>query len=189
LTASSWLLVAERVLIMSLMSLLTALILINVATRYSGFPIYWIDEASVFAMVWLSFIGASAMTRLRLDFAVTLLTEKLPERAARIARVAATSLVILFAVSLAAMCWIWMDPVGIAQAGFDARDYAGLTFNFLYTERTQTLNWPTWILFLILPIFALSMAIHALANLAEDLRLVPPASHSGFRLSNAEAVN
>jgi TRAP-type C4-dicarboxylate transport system permease small subunit len=58
------------------------MILLNVATRYSGVPIYW-DEAAVYLVVWLCFVGASTMTRLRLDFAVTLLTDAVGERHAR----------------------------------------------------------------------------------------------------------
>ena len=78
------------------------------------------------------------------------------------------------------MCWLWMDPVGLARAGFDARKFAGETFNFLYTERTQTLNWPTWVVYLTLPIFAVSMTIHGLANLLEDLELVPRTRLAGL---------
>ncbi|WP_204314494.1 TRAP transporter small permease subunit, partial [Klebsiella aerogenes] len=63
--ASNRLLAAERLAIMGLMFLLTGLILVNVVTRYTGFPIYWIDESAVYSVVWLTFIGASAMTRLR----------------------------------------------------------------------------------------------------------------------------
>ncbi|MDF2969863.1 MAG: transporter small permease, partial [Microvirga sp.] len=74
---SNGLLAVERVAIMSFMGILTLLILINVTTRYAGLPIYWIDESAVYTTVWLAFIGASAMTRLRLDFAVTMLTERL----------------------------------------------------------------------------------------------------------------
>lgn len=186
---SERLLAAERGLIMGLMALLTALILLNVATRYAGRPIYWIDESAVYAVVWLTFIGASAMTRLRLDFAVTMLTDKLSEGVRRKAKVVATTFVVVFAVSLCAMCWVWMDPVGIASAGFDAREFAASTFNFLYTERTQTLNWPTWVLYLILPVFAVSMTVHGLANLLEDLGLVPKVEHPGFSLGAADAVN
>ena len=40
--ASSLLLAFERIALMGLMYLLTALILVNVVTRYSHFPIYWI---------------------------------------------------------------------------------------------------------------------------------------------------
>jgi TRAP-type C4-dicarboxylate transport system permease small subunit len=186
---SATLMAVERLAIMGFMFLLTGLILLNVVTRYTGMPIYWIDESSVYSVVWLTFIGASAMTRLRLDFAVSMLTERLSERGQKTAKVIATGMVVVFGLSLAAMCWLWMDPVGIARAGFDARAFAGETFNFLYTERTQTLNWPTWMLYLILPIFAVSMTIHGLANLVEDLGLVPPAALKGFVLSDVDGVN
>jgi len=186
---SAGLLAIERLAIMGFMALLAGLILLNVVTRYSGIPIYWVDESSVYSVVWLTFIGASAMTRLRLDFAVSMLTERLSERWRRLAKVIATGMVVTFGLSLAAMCWLWMDPLGIAAAGFDARAFAGETFNFLYTERTQTLNWPTWVLYMILPIFAVSMTVHGLANLVEDLGLAPPAPIRGFVLSDVDGVN
>ena len=91
LDASGALLGLERWLIAGLMTLLILLVLLNVVTRYSGMPLYWVDEASVYAVVWLTFIGASAMTRLRMDFAVTMLTDKLGPRSARVAKVIATS--------------------------------------------------------------------------------------------------
>lgn len=177
----------EHVAIQGLMFLLAALILLNVTTRYAGRPIYWIDELAVYSVVWLTFIGASAMTRMRLDFAVTMLTERFSERGAAIFRVVATLGVLLFGIGLLVMCWLWLDPVGIAQAGFDAREYAGQSFNFIYTERTQTLNWPTWVIYLIMPLFALSMSLHALANLFEDLGLVEKQKLPGFA-ANADGV-
>jgi len=186
---SSLLLRIERAVIAGLMFLLTALILLNVVTRYSGRPIYWIDESAVYSVVWLTFIGASAMTRMRLDFAVTLLTERLSPRTAQAMKVVATSGVILFALALCPMCWLWLDPVGIARAGFDAREFAGETFNFVYTEQTQTLNWPNWVLYLIMPVFAVSMTIHGLANLMEDCGLVPPQELPPFGDGNADVVN
>ncbi len=189
LDASDALLRLERWLLTFLMSLLTALVLLNVVTRYGGMPLYWVDEAAVYTVVWLTFIGASAMTRLRLDFAVTMVTEKLGPRKAQIAKVIATSGVLIFALALLAMCWIWMDPIGIASKGFDAREYAGESFNFLYTEHTQTLEWPVWVLQLIMPIFAVCMSLHALANLLEDLHLAPQRKHPAFQAAHPEAVN
>ncbi|MCZ8315561.1 TRAP transporter small permease [Phreatobacter sp.] len=186
---SAGLLSIERIAIMGLMFLLAGLILLNVVTRYSGMPIYWIDESAVYSVVWLTFIGASAMTRLRLDFAVTMLTERLSDRAQKIAKVTATGLVVIFGLALGVMCWLWMDPVGLARSGFDAREFAGQTFNFLYTERTQTLNWPTWVLYLILPLFAVTMTVHGLANLVEDMGLAPRAPLRGFVLSDVDGVN
>ncbi len=189
MAASRGLLAVERLAIMGFMYLLTALILVNVITRYSHVPIYWIDESAVYSVVWLTFIGASAMTRLRLDFAVTMMTERLSASKQRLFRIVATGMVIVFGVGLMTTCVLWMDPVGIISAGFDARKFAGQTFNFLYTERTQTLNWPTWVLYLTLPIFAVSMTIHGAANLLEDLDLVPRLAPKGFQLSELDGVN
>jgi TRAP-type C4-dicarboxylate transport system permease small subunit len=182
-----WLRVEQRA-IQALMFLLTALILLNVTTRYSGHPIYWVDESSVYSVVWLTFIGASAMTRMRLDFAVTLLTDKLSERGAAIARLVSTLGVLAFGLGLSVMCWLWLDPIGVARAGFDAREYAAGSFNFIYTERTQTLNWPTWVIYLVMPLFAVSMTLHAVANLLEDLGLVARQELPGFAAANADGV-
>ena len=180
---------AERAVLAVLMTLLVALILLNVGTRYSGAPIYWVDEAAVFTMVWLTFVGASLMTRLRMDFAVGLLSDQLPPAGVKVLKVLASALVLVFAVTLVWMCWVWMDPRGIAAAGFDAKGYAAESFNFLYTERTQTLEWPRWLLQLILPIFSLTLTVHAVANLLEELEASPRIAHPGFDVVSADAVN
>jgi len=179
----------ERLIIILLMALLLGLILLNVVTRYAGSSLYWVDESAVFSVVWLAFIGGSAMTRLRLDFAMTLLTDKLSPLWARRAKVAAGGCVVGFAVALAAMCVLWLDPIGIAQAGFDAKKLAAASFNFVYTERTQTLNWPTWVLYLVVPIFSVTLFFHALANVLEDLRLAPAARFPGFKIGNSQGIN
>jgi TRAP-type C4-dicarboxylate transport system permease small subunit len=129
------------------------------------------------------------MTRLRLDFAVTMLTERLSARGQQIARIISTLAVVSFGLGLATMCWLWMDPIGIASAGFDAKGYAGETFNFLYTERTQTLNWPSWIVYLVLPIFAVSMTLHGLANTLEDLGIVSRSAFPGFHATTSTGIN
>ncbi len=186
---STRLLAAERFAVAGFMFLLTALILLNVVTRYSGVSLYWVDESAVYSVVFLSFIGASAMTRLRLDFAVTLLTERLSPRWVRLAKVLATATVLMFGLTLLWLCVLWLDPVGIVRAGFDARELAAKTFNFIYTERTQTLGWPVWALYTIMPVFALSMTIHSAANLLEDLELVPRVDQAAFLGSGVQGVN
>jgi TRAP-type C4-dicarboxylate transport system permease small subunit len=179
----------ERRVLTGLMTLLVLLILVNVGSRYSGQPIYWIDEASVFCVVWLCFVGASLMTRLRMDFAVSLLTDKLGPRNARLFKLLAGCAVLVFGLAMLVMCWIWLDPIGIARYGFDAKEYAANSFNILYTEKTQTLEWPTWLLQSILPIFSTTLSLHATANLIEDLGLQPRREHPGLDIGPAEAVN
>lgn len=179
----------ERFAIVFLMALLLGLILLNVVTRYSGASIYWIDESAVFSVVWLTFIGGSAMARLRLDFAMTMLTDKLSPDWTRRAKVAAGLCVVGFAAALAAMCWFWFDPVGIAQAEFNAKKFAAASFNFIYTERTQTLNWPSWVLYIVIPMFSVTLFVHALANVLEDLRLADTAKFPAFKLGNSQGIN
>ena len=189
LALSTQVLRMERHLLTALMTLLVLLILLNVVTRYTGMPIYWVDEAAVYTVVWLTFVGASVMTRLRMDFAVGLLTDQFGPRSAKVAKVIATSGVLLFGVAMLVMCWVWMDPIGIARYGFDAKEFAAESFNFIYTERTQTLNWPTWVLQLILPIFSATFSLHALANLLEDMGVAERVTHAGFDVVSADAVN
>jgi TRAP-type C4-dicarboxylate transport system permease small subunit len=184
---SSALLAVERAVIMGLMFLLVGLVLLNVTTRYAGRPIYWVDEACVYAIVWLTFIGASSMTRMRLDFAVSMLTERFSARAQAIARRISTLGVVCFALLLGWMCWLWLDPAGIIAAGFDAKKFAGISFNFIYTERTQTLGWPNWVFYLIMPIFAATLLIHALANLIEDIGAHPVVALPSIAASRAPA--
>ena len=49
--ASGCLLRIEHRAIQALMFLLSVLILLNVVTRYTGYPIYWIDESAVYSVV------------------------------------------------------------------------------------------------------------------------------------------
>lgn len=189
LTASDGVLCVERWLLQMLMALLLGLVLLNVVTRYTGHPIYWVDEASVFVVVWLTFVGASIMTRLRLDFSVGLLTDKLGSRSARLFKRLATLGVLLFGIAMLSMCWLWLDPIGIARYGFDAKAYAAESFNFLYTLKSQTLEWPIWVLQLIMPSFSLGLTLHALANLLEDLNLIERRSFPVFGVSSPDAVN
>lgn len=184
--ASQAVLKVEKLFAGIFITILLTLILVNVVTRFARIPIYWIDEASIFAMVWLGFIGASVMMRLRIDFAVTLLSDNLsPKWVARL-RALATSISLIFALGFLVMCWTWMDPLGIASYQFDAKAYATSSFNFLYTERTQTLEWPSWIVNLILPIFGLTLTIHCAANLLEDLGIA--SKRTQISLTSAEGA-
>ncbi|GGA39059.1 TRAP transporter small permease [Pelagibacterium lentulum] len=177
---SNGLLFVELRIAALLLAGLAVIILTNVVTRYAGSPIYWIDELAVFTMVWLAFIGTSAMSRLRLDFAVTFLADIAPKRLGPLIRAGSIVLIIVFGLALAWMSWIMLDPVGIASAGFDARAFAGQTFNFLYTEFTQTLVWPRWAVMLVIPLFSVCLVIHGLANLLEEAGLVERKVRSGF---------
>lgn len=177
---SNAVLFVELRLAAALLAALMCVILTNVATRYAGTPLYWIDELAVLAMVWLAFVGASAMSRLRLDFAITFLADAAPSGLARIIRTGSISLVALFGLAVGWMCWVWLDPVGFARAGFDGRALASQTFNFVYTETTMTLGWPRWAVMAVIPLFSVTLIIHSIASLIEEITGCPHTALSGF---------
>lgn len=170
--------ISERILYVEmrattvLMALILCVIVTNVVTRLMHIPLYWIDELAVFTMVWLTFVGTSAMTRLKLNFSIDVLPspEKIP--AIKYVHGLAMFMSMVLGLVLLWMSWVWLDPVGIIAAGFDAQKFAGQTFNFLYLEYTQTLEWPRWAVMLIVPIFSITLAIHSAANVLELAKIV-----------------
>lgn len=173
----------ERLLLKLLIGALTLSVLMNVLLRMVGITLAWADEAGVYAMVLAGFVGASLMLRARIDPAVLLLHEFLPPRACRILRITVSALSAAFGMILLYLCLRWFDPVAIISAGFDAAAFEAATFNFIYTDITPVIGAPTFILYLIIPFFAVAITIHALTNLCEDLNLIDrPADPAGLAM-------
>jgi TRAP-type C4-dicarboxylate transport system permease small subunit len=161
----------ERVGLMLLVAGIAVFVLLNVVFRYFGVTLAWADELAVLCMTLVAFVGAALMLRARTDPAVLILHEKGHPALVRVLRLMISVLAAVFGVALAWMCWRWFNLPGLIAAGFDVGEFEMTTFNFLYTERTPVMGLPSWRLFLIMPWFAVSITVHALANLAEDLGL------------------
>lgn len=159
----------EKGAIVICMALVLGLVLLNVVTRSLNTSLFWVDEAAVFAMVWGCFIGASLLVHQRMDFAVTLLTDPLPDRLRHAARVLVDALVLGFGILMVVLCWWWFDlPTLIAQ-GWNLQAFFEVNYNGIYMDRPTTVNLPKWPFFLVMPWFALTTTVHATANLLEDL--------------------
>jgi TRAP-type C4-dicarboxylate transport system permease small subunit len=154
LAASAWLAVG-----------VTCLILLNVVTRSLNNALFWVDEAAIYTMVWMTFLGASAAIHYRQQVAITILTDALPVAAKRIAAKLVDVLMMGFAIAMVYFCWRWYLPLSIAQAGFDAMAFQGATFNFIYAEPTNTIGIPKWIIWLVMPLFSAGVFLHCLAHL------------------------
>jgi TRAP-type C4-dicarboxylate transport system permease small subunit len=161
--------VVERAALVVCMALVLGLVLLNVVTRTANYALFWVDEAAVFAMIWGCFIGASLLVRLRLDFAVTVLTDPLPDAWRHAARVAVDALVLCFGVLMLVLSWWWFDLPTLAANGWQLQPFFEATFNGIYMDRPTTVALPKWWFFLVVPIFALTTCVHAAANLAEDV--------------------
>lgn len=157
----------ERFLVGLFATLVFVLVTFGMFARYFGYPIYWIDEAATLSMVAMSFVGASLVTRLKQEFAVTLLLDYAPPGIVRVARVAIAFIGLVFAVILVVLAWRMFDPVTLLDHGFDYRKFAVETGNFIYLERSTTLEVPRFVFYLIIPVYAVFLVVHTLANLLE----------------------
>ncbi|HCP77506.1 MAG: C4-dicarboxylate ABC transporter permease [Pusillimonas sp.] len=150
--------------------LVTVLIIYNVITRAMDNSQFWVDEAAIFAMIWMLFLGTSVLLKQRKAVAVTALVDVLPRRWRRIVGVFVDLSVLLFGVLLLVFCWKWYAPLDMIQAGFDKDAFSAETFNFMYQEKAVTLPMYKFWAWLIVPYFALSLCFHTLVNLINDPR-------------------
>ena len=162
----------ERLFLRLLIAILALSVLMNVLLRMIGITLAWADEVGVYTMVLSGFVGASLMLRARIDPAVMLLHEFLPPPAVRALRILVSALSALFGVMLVYLCLRWFDPVQMFAVGFDVNAFQAATFNFIYTDRTAITGTPAYLLYLIIPYFAVAITIHALTNLCEDMGLL-----------------
>ncbi len=144
---------------------ITLLVLLNVVTRAMSASIFWVDEAAIMSMTWMAFLAASAAVHFGHSVSVTLFTDMLPHGAAHVAQRVVDGLVVVFAALMLWLCWRWFLPLDLLRAGFDTMAFQGETFNFIYAEPTLTLGIRKVWLWLIMPLFAAGLMLHAAANL------------------------
>ena len=143
----------------------TCLILLNVVTRSLGNALFWVDELAIYAMAWMTFLGASAALHHRSAVSITLLPSALPERSRAIVMKAVDVVVFAFALAMLWFCWRWFLPLDLARAGFGTMAFQGETFNFIYAEPTSTLGLPKYLFWLVMWLFALGATLHSAMHL------------------------
>jgi len=157
----------EKRVVSALAAVLLLLILLNIVTRELQAALFWVDELAIYTMIWMALIGASAMVRMRVGVAVTLITDLLPAGLQRPLARFVDLLLLGFALTLAVLSWLWYDPVALIASGFDFDVFARNTFKFIYSEPTNTIGVRKFWIWLILPAASITMSIHALVNLVE----------------------
>ena len=143
----------------------TLLILLNVVTRYMGAALFWVDELAIYAMVWMTFLGASAAIHHRRSVSITLLTDNSPQHLKPIVLKAVDLIVFAFAIAMLTFCWRWFSPLELVRAGLDTLVFQGRTFNFIYAEPTSTLGLPKFLFWLVMWLFALGATLHSTTHL------------------------
>lgn len=143
----------------------TGLILLNVVTRSIGAALFWVDELAIYAMAWMTFLGASAGLHYGHTVAVTVLTDWLAPGLRRVAAKVVEAIILVFALFMVWFCWRWFLPLDLARHGWDTQAFQGVTFNFVYAEPTTTLGIRKFWVWSVMWAFALGATLHGLANL------------------------
>lgn len=145
--------------------LITLLILLNVITRNIGAAQFWVDELAIYAMAWMTFLGASAGLHFGHTVAITILTDVMPSWARKATGKLVDGVVLMFAIFMLWFCWRWFSPLAYARSGFDIEAFQSLTFNFIYAEPTTTLGVKKAWVWSVMWLFAFGATLHSLANL------------------------
>ncbi|MFT5797208.1 MAG: TRAP-type C4-dicarboxylate transport system permease small subunit [Candidatus Azotimanducaceae bacterium] len=143
----------------------TLLVLLNVVTRTAGHALFWVDELAIYAMAWMTFLGASAALHHRSSVAITLLPDAVSPTTKTVIKKTVDVVVFAFALALLWFCWRWFMPLEFVRAGFDVGTFQGKTFNFIYAEPTTTLGVPKYLFWMVMWLFALGATLHSTMHL------------------------
>lgn len=163
----------EKRMMMLLVAVLVLLMLFNIVTRALGAAAFWTDELAIYVMIWMALLGASAMVRMRSGVAVTLVADLLPRALQRYLARVVDGIVVVLAVVLLWVTWLWYDPLALGLSGMDFAAFAEKTFKFIYYEPTNTIGINKFWVWLAVPFMSIGMTLHAIANLLEG----PPATN------------
>ena len=142
-SSDRYLLAVNRWLVIALLAAMAIMVFANVVLRFlTDHSILWVEEASRYTMVWLTFIGAGPVLRYGGHIGIDTLQQGMPRSAQRI-RAAITALLGIF--------FLVMMVIGIR--------YAMLT----WAQTTPVLEIPIGAIYLAMPVgFALMIAHLAL---------------------------
>jgi TRAP-type C4-dicarboxylate transport system permease small subunit len=131
---------ANRLLVIALLAAMAVMVFTNVTLRFAtDRSILWVEEASRYAMIWLTFLGAGLVLRYGGHIGIETLHEKLPRHAALLRTVVVALLLGFFAF----MTWIGVR-------------YALLTWG----QTTPVMEVPIGAVYLAMPVGFALMILH-----------------------------
>lgn len=149
-TFDRWLCAANRWCVIVMLAAMASMVFTNVALRFfTDQSILWVEEASRYTMIWLTFIGAGLVLRYGGHIGIDTLQQRLPRHAAAIR--AAIFLVLLG-------FFVTMTAVGLR--------YAILT----WAQTTPVMEIPVGAVYLAMPIGFALMILHLLLMATRYLR-------------------
>ena len=133
----------NRWVVIVLMAMMAVLVFANVVARYVfSYSFVWAEEVTRYMMIWVGFIGSGLVLRYGAHISVEAFQDVLPVPAARATR---ALVVLILAVSFAAMTWLGAQYV-----------------LFAWGQETPVLNWNFGLVYLAVPIGMALMLVHLL---------------------------
>lgn len=127
---------------------MTGLVLVQVVLRYVfNVPLVWVEEMTVFLMIWMAFMGAAIGVRRGAHIAMTLVVDRLPLRLAKALFYLTTFAIIAFSAVV-----VWQGVLLAFSVG---------------NQRSAALGLPMTIPYLIVPLGALLIILQACANVVD----------------------
>lgn len=159
---------AEETFIAILILAITAVIFLNVIQRYFfGSSLSWAEEFSRYAVVWMTFIGASVCVSKGIHIAVDVWSGRLGKTLDRGAVIVTHLISIAFC---AAMFWLGLK----------------ITLKIFHlSQKTIALGMPMWVVYAAIPTGAALMGIRFAEELAKAARSGGPPQQSSESTTNA----
>ncbi len=85
----------EEIVLVALFSAMVLIIFVQVIMRKANHSLYWSEELGKFLFVWISWLGISIAQRKGEHIKITMLTDRLPYRAAQVCNIVSDIIVIL----------------------------------------------------------------------------------------------
>ncbi len=86
---------------------MAGLVLLQVVLRYVFLaPLMWVEEASIFLMIWMTFVGAGIALRRGSHVAMTMLCDRLPSTWSRIVSAVSTLFILAFLLVVIWQGWL-----------------------------------------------------------------------------------
>ncbi|GIN89383.1 hypothetical protein J22TS1_04340 [Siminovitchia terrae] len=156
-TLSNWVERIEKNVSILLMAAITLVLFIAVVYRYFlSAPLFWANEATIFMMTWLTFLGGSLGLKYKSQASITFLVDRFPVKGKRILLII-THIIILAALALLLyLSYEWV-----------------LT---LSPQKSSSMRIPMWIPYLSVPVGLTFAFIHLLDYMVDLIKKTPKRS-------------
>lgn len=156
-TLSNWVEKFEKIASIILMAALTIVLFIGVVYRYFlNAPLFWANEASIFMMTWLTFLGGSLGLKYKSQASITFLVDRFSNSGKRVLLIITHLFILLTLGFLLYLSYEWV-----------------LT---LSPQKSSSMRIPMWIPYLSVPVGLTFAFIHMLDYMVDLLKKTPKRS-------------